>query len=71
MGQDADAIDAVLQGVVPVDRVADLTEAVELSVQQSNKGDMVLLSPACSSLDMFDNFEQRGNLYKKLIAEYG
>jgi|TARA_Y100000310_G_scaffold343009_1_gene448712 UDP-N-acetylmuramoylalanine--D-glutamate ligase len=70
MGQDADAIDDVLKDVVQVHRAATLGEALDLAVKQSNNDDMVLLSPACASLDMFDSFEQRGDLFKSLIAEY-
>lgn len=71
MGQDADSIEAVLKGVVPLKRAADMAEAVDLAIRQSNKGDMVLLSPACASQDMFSNFEQRGYLFKKLVIVRG
>jgi len=71
LGQDADSIDAVLNEIVPLTRATDLDEAVDLAIHQSNKGDIVLLSPACASLDMFRNFEQRGDLFKKLVTERG
>ena len=69
MGQDADRIDAVLHGEVHLTRAADLTESIDLAVEQSREGDMVLLSPACASLDMFTGFEQRGDLFKKIVLE--
>ncbi len=47
----------------------DLTEAVEQARQLATIGDVVLLSPACASWDMFDNYEQRGDLFCKLVNE--
>ena len=44
-----------------------LEEAVKISASQAKYGDNVLLSPACASWGMFDNFEQRGNLFKQYV----
>ncbi len=44
-----------------------LEEAVRISASQAKYGDNVLLSPACASWGMFDNFEQRGNLFKQYV----
>jgi UDP-N-acetylmuramoylalanine--D-glutamate ligase len=61
-----------LGGVVPVERL-DLTfdEVLARARAAACAGDAVLLSPACSSYDMFDNYEQRGREFKRLAAALG
>lgn len=46
-----------------------LKEAVKLCADNAVFGDAVLLSPACASWDMFENYEQRGNLFKEYVSE--
>jgi len=46
-----------------------LEEAVKKAYQQASPGDCVLLSPMCSSFDMFKNYAERGNLFKQAVAE--
>ncbi len=46
-----------------------LKEAVSVSSKEAVPGDVVLLSPACASWGMFDNYEQRGNLFKEYVRE--
>lgn len=48
--------------------VNNLEEAVSMAQEHSEKGDSVLLSPACASWDMFGSFEERGDLFKKLVC---
>jgi UDP-N-acetylmuramoylalanine--D-glutamate ligase len=44
-------------------------DAVHAAFHFSNKGDVVLLSPACASFDLFKNYEDRGNQFKKAVKE--
>ncbi len=42
-------------------------EAVQAAFHFANKGDVVLLSPACASFDLFKNYEDRGNQFKEAV----
>ena len=55
-----------LANTVQLILVQDLEQAVELASQQAEADDIVLFSPFCASLDMFDNFEQRGNRFMEI-----
>lgn len=63
LGRDAELIAAALGDAVPLVRVKTLDEAVQRCAELAREGDAVLLSPACASLDMFKNFEERGRLF--------
>jgi len=52
-----------------IEFVNSLAEAVQLANRLAEGGDVVLLSPACASYDMFDNFEHRGEGFVKLVQE--
>jgi len=67
-GEDADKIALVLQGVVAVHRTASLEEAVSQAHFLAEPGDVVLLSPACASLDMFRNYEHRGDVFVAAVG---
>jgi len=45
----------------------DFEEAVKAAAEAANEGDIVLLSPACTSFDRFKNFEERGNVFKEIV----
>jgi len=63
LGKDAQRLQDALSEDVPVSRVSSMEEAVQVAAQQAKPGDAVLLSPACASLDMFANFEARGDAF--------
>jgi UDP-N-acetylmuramoylalanine--D-glutamate ligase len=44
-----------------------MQEAVDLASKSAQPGDVVLLSPACASWDMFENFEERGRIFKEAV----
>ncbi len=64
-GKIAEAIRA--GGGADVRFVGSLAEAVDLAHQLAVPGDVVLLSPACASYDMFENYQQRGHLFAQLV----
>ena len=66
-GQDAFLLQKALENSCDVMHVNNLQEAVSLAEKLSQSGDAVLLSPACASLDMFKNFEDRGDQFKKTV----
>jgi len=68
IGEDARPIGAALAAAgIPVIFCGSMQEAVERARGLAAPGDVVLLSPACASFDMFDNFEHRGDVFKKLV----
>ncbi len=60
LGEAADTITAALGHLVPTLAAADMAAAVRLAADQARAGDVVLLSPACASFDMYDSYHQRG-----------
>lgn len=50
--------------------IGTFEEAVLIAYQKSRIGDVVLLSPGCSSFDMFDSFEERGDYFKEIIKKF-
>ncbi len=55
---------------VPVYNIADFTDAIDAARDAAEPGDIVILSPACTSFDAFPNFEVRGNTFKKHVLGY-
>ncbi|MPV86271.1 UDP-N-acetylmuramoyl-L-alanine--D-glutamate ligase [Ostreibacterium oceani] len=70
MGEDAPLLATVLQGSVAISRVNDLNEAVSTAIRIAVPGDVVLLSPACASFDMFSSYLARGDLFEKIVREW-
>ncbi|MBZ4666765.1 cyanophycin synthetase, partial [Mahella sp.] len=71
LGETADQIASAARrmGFESIYKVQSLQEAVKQAWHLSSAGDCVLLSPACASWDMFDNFEQRGMVFKEAVRE--
>jgi UDP-N-acetylmuramoylalanine--D-glutamate ligase len=69
LGRDAGLIETALAGICHTARVASMEEAVRAAARFAQAGDTVLLSPACSSLDMFRDYAQRGNLFAAAVKE--
>ncbi|MFC1764040.1 UDP-N-acetylmuramoyl-L-alanine--D-glutamate ligase [Planctomycetota bacterium] len=71
LGQTAGAIAAAIRTAggetLPIAQAASLEQAVRHARDFSRPGDVVLLSPACASYDMFDNFQQRGERFRQLV----
>ena len=67
IGRDAEKIAAVLTGIVTIIHAADMQEAVLTARASSQAGDLVLLSPACASFDMYKNFEHRGDEFRRCV----
>ncbi len=55
---------------IKISMAKDLAEVVKIAYREAKPGDAVLLSPACASWDMFDSYEQRGDLFKKYVREF-
>jgi UDP-N-acetylmuramoylalanine--D-glutamate ligase len=69
IGAAADKIASDLGDAVEIFRADTLERAVEFAMKNARTGDTVLLAPACSSFDQFENFEHRGRVFKQLVAK--
>lgn len=70
IGRDAALLEeALLPSGVPLYRATDLEEAVEIAAYFARSGEAVLLSPACASFDMFDNYQQRARIFVRAVQK--
>jgi UDP-N-acetylmuramoylalanine--D-glutamate ligase len=67
IGEDAETIANELGASAPFERASDMKDAVARSYATAEKGDVVLLAPACASFDMFESFEHRGKVFKEEV----
>ncbi len=68
IGAAAQKIESELGGAVPLTQAGTLERAVALAFERARPGDTVLLAPACASFDQFENYEQRGRVFKELVG---
>jgi len=71
IGTAADRIAQELSGAVELIRAGTLESAVQEAFQSARPGDVVLLAPACSSFDQFQDYEHRGRVFKELVERLG
>jgi UDP-N-acetylmuramoylalanine--D-glutamate ligase len=72
LGATADALAAAIgQDATTVERASDLDDAVQRAVRLASPGDVVLLAPGHASWDMFDNYEQRGDVFRRAARRLG
>lgn len=69
IGSAAAKIESQLRGVVPLHSCQTLEAAVASAANAGRPGEVVLLAPACSSFDQFENYEHRGRVFKELVSE--
>jgi UDP-N-acetylmuramoylalanine--D-glutamate ligase len=69
IGSAAAKIENELRGVVSILSCETLDNAVSAAASAARPGEVVLLAPACSSFDQFENYEQRGKVFKELVNE--
>ncbi len=69
IGRDGPAVAAALNGACAVQSCKTLPEAVDAAALAAEPGDIVLLSPACASLDMFQDYAHRGRVFAAAVGE--
>ena len=69
IGKDADKIEQALSDLLPVLHASSLENAIAIAKTQARSGDVVLLSPACASMDMFRDFNHRGEVFTDLVNQ--
>lgn len=67
IGEDAENIESQLKGTAEIIRAGSMRDAVRKGFEAAEKGDSILLAPACASFDMFNSFEHRGEVFKDSV----
>jgi len=67
-GEAGDEVEKDLAGAAPLERGGDFADVLARARRLARGGDAVLLSPACSSYDMFANYEERGRTFKRIVG---
>jgi UDP-N-acetylmuramoylalanine--D-glutamate ligase len=69
IGEAADRIEAAARGALPIERAGSMEDAVRIARELARPGDAVLLSPACSSFDMFRSYAHRGDVFARAVKD--
>lgn len=67
-GDTIDEMKTVFEGYVEIESIKEFEDVIKKAFFDSEKGDIIVLSPACTSYDRFKNFEERGNTFKEIVS---
>ena len=69
IGEASDRMESIFKKVVSVEKAKSLEDAVNIAAKSASKGDVLLLSPMCSSFDMFSNYKERGKVFQNAVRK--
>jgi UDP-N-acetylmuramoylalanine--D-glutamate ligase len=64
-----DPLEKAFSGIIPMQKTESVDEAVAMAYRAAQPGDVVLLSPACASFDLFKNYEDRGDQFRAAVHQ--
>jgi UDP-N-acetylmuramoylalanine--D-glutamate ligase len=67
IGSSAEKIFSFFHSLIKVEIKKSIEDVINTAINEAREGDVVLLSPACASFDMFDNYEHRGEVFKRAV----
>jgi len=69
IGETTNVMKEIFKSVTDISTFTDFKKCIFTTFSEAEKGDIILLSPGCASFDMFNNFEERGNTFRKIVME--